>query len=211
MSAVVTPPPGIPADSVRRAVETVFARPEYEWAPAARPLHWLRAAWTRFVDWLSRLDTQHPLVYQLVFWVAVVVLIALLAHLALTAWRIYRSTVRPPEVTVPRVAGVRGTAEAHLARAEMLARTGHYTEALAYRFLALLLELDRSQVLSFHPAKTPAEYVQEVRLGAEGRASFAAVVAQLYSHVFGAAPCDAQEYRAFGATAGSVAQYAASR
>jgi Domain of unknown function (DUF4129) len=211
VSAVVTPPSGIPADSVRRAVEAVFARPEYEWAPTARPLHWLRESWNRFVDWLSRLDTQHPFVYRVLFWVAVVVLIVLLAHLALTAWRIYRSTVQPPGTSVPRVGRIGGTAEAHLARAESLAREGRYTEALAYRFLALLLELDQIHVLSFHPAKTPAEYVQEARLGADGRASFAGVVARLYNHVFGAAPCDAQEYRDFGAAAGSVAHHAASR
>jgi hypothetical protein len=207
----VTPAAPIPIDSVRRAVETVFARPEYEWAPTARPLHWLRDAWGRFVDWLGRLDLQHPLVYRLLFWVAVAVLIALLAHLALTAWRIYRSTVQPAGADVPRVERVRGLAAEHLARAEALARAGRYTEALAYRFLALLLELDRIQVLTFHPAKTPAEYVQEARLGADGRASFAGMVAQLYAHVFGAAPCDAQEYRAFGAAAGSVAHHAASR
>jgi hypothetical protein len=200
----------IPADSVRRAVETVFARPEYQWAPTARPLHWLHEAWSRFVAWLTRLDTQHPFVYRLTFWIAMAVLVGLLAHLAFTAWRIYRSTVALPADATPRLAPVRGEADRHLARAETLAREGRYTEALAHRFLALLLRLDRLKRVTFHPAKTPGEYVREARLDDEARASFANLVSLLYAHVFGAAPCDAQAYRSFGAVAGMVEQHAAS-
>lgn len=210
MTAVPAGAAAIPADSVRRAVATVFARPEYHWAPTARPLHWLRDLWDNFVTWLARLDSQHPVVYQLVFWLAVVVLLALLAHLAFAAWRIYRSTVAPPQGAARRVEPVRGGADQHLARAEMLAREARYTEALAHRFLALLLRLDRDRTLTFHPAKTPGEYVREVKLDAETRASFAGLVSLLYTYVFGAAPCDAQAYREFGATAGMVEEHAVS-
>jgi hypothetical protein len=209
VTSVVTLALGIPADSVRRAVEVVFARPAYQWVPMARPLHWFRSLWTRFVDWLNRLDSQHPVVYQVLFWGAVLLLFALLAHLAFSAWRIYRSTVAPPGGAAPRVASVTGGPDRQLARAEALAGEGRYTEALAHRFLALLLQLDGLHALSFHPAKTPAEYVREARLEEDGRASFAALVSQLYGHVFGAAPCDAQGYRDFGITAGVVAQRAA--
>jgi hypothetical protein len=201
--------PGIPADSVRRAVEAVFARPEYHWAPTARPLYWLRALWADFVNWLNRLDTTHPLVYRLIFWGAVSLLFALLAHLAFTAWRIYTATVAPSAGTMPPAAPVTGGPERALARAEALARDGRYTEALAHRFLALLLQLDQQHALTFHPAKTPAEYVREARLGDDGRASFAGLVSQLYRHVFGADPCDARAYRDFGVVAGVVSQRAA--
>lgn len=210
MIAVLFGPRNIPADSVRRAVATVFARPEYEWAPTTKPLHWLRHLWNGFVDWLGRLDSQHPLLYQVVFWAAVLVLIALLAHLGYTAWRIYRSTVATPTGPAQRVRPPAGGADQQLARAEALAREGRYTEALAHRFLGLLFQLDRLQALRFHPAKTPAEYMREAKLGAAGRVSFAELVAALYTHVFGAVPCDAQGYREFGAAAGTVVQHAAS-
>ena len=73
-----------------------------------------------------------------------------------------------------------------------------------HRFIALLLELDRADALTFHPSKTPAEYVREARLGATGRATLAGLVSRLYHHVFGAEPLDERGYREFGAAAGTV-------
>ncbi|MGE5745332.1 MAG: DUF4129 domain-containing protein [Gemmatimonadota bacterium] len=194
----------MPADSVRRAVREVFARPEYDWVQTARPLHWLRDLWMRFRAWLDAFATQHPLGAKLLFWAALLALIALLAHIGLTVWRIYRVTVQQPGGTgaapAPELLDSRG----HLARAESLARTGRYTEALAHRFIVLLLELDRADALTFHPSKTPAEYVREARLGATGRATMAGLVSRLYHHVFGAEPLDERGYREFGAAAGTL-------
>jgi len=195
----------IPSDSVQRAVREVFARPEYEWIETVRR-HWLRDLWLGFRDWLARFSAHHPTGARLLFWGALVLLIALLVHLGLTVWRIYRATVSPSGVVIPGVAPVLRDARGHLARAEALARDGRYTEALAHRFVALVLELDRRQALTFHPSKTPAEYAREARLRDAGQASFAGLVARLYRHVFGAEPCDEAEYRDFGATAGALLQ-----
>jgi hypothetical protein len=173
-----------------------------------RPLHLLRDLWLRFEEWLSRFGAQHPIGFQLLFWGAVLLLVALLVHFGWLAWRIYRSTVeRPgaPASGAPMLIDARG----HLERAEALARAGRYTEALAHRFIALLLELDRADAVTFHPSKTPAEYVREARLGAIGRASLSGLVTRLYHHVFGAEPCDERCYREFGATAGMVLQHVA--
>src|SRR5439155_4298789 len=68
-----------------------------------------------------------------------------------------------------------------------LARGGRYAEALAHRFLAVVLELDRLKALRFHTSKTPAEYVGEARLTDAGRATLAGLVAQLYQ--IGRASC----------------------
>ncbi|MGH7612621.1 MAG: DUF4129 domain-containing protein [Gemmatimonadales bacterium] len=201
-------PQGLPADSVSRAVQEVFARPEYSWVPGGRPLHLFRDLWFRFQEWLSRFDAQHPVAFQLLFWGAVLLLVALLVHLGWLAWRIYRSTVERPRASAPGAAML-VDARGHLHHAEALARAGRYTEALAHRFLALLLELDRADAVTFHPSKTPAEYVHEARLGTAGRDSLAGLVARLYHHVFGAQPCDEQCYRDFGATAGTVLQHVA--
>lgn len=203
-------PPEIPADSVRRAVREVFTRPEYRWVSGADPLHWLRELWNRVVEWLNRFTTQHPVDAKLVFWGALVLLLALLVHLGLMVWRIYRVTVRRPAPGTGGPLPPSLDAEAHLKRADALARAGRYTEALAHRFAALLLELDRADALKFHPSKTPAEYLLEARLPAEDRNVLAGLVARLYRHIFGAAPCDEQCYHDFGLMAGSVARHVAS-
>jgi len=196
----------IPSDSVQRAVREVFARPEYEWVEMIRR-HWLRDLWWGLRDWLARFSAQHPTGAKLLFWGALLLLITLLVHLGLTVWRIYRSTVAPTRAAAPGAAPVLFDARSHVARAEALARDGRYTEALAHRFIALVLELDRRQALTFHPSKTPAEYAREARLGDSGRASFTELVARLYRHVFGAEPVDEIEYRDFGATAAALLQH----
>lgn len=201
---------GAPADSIRRAVREVFLRPEYRWVPGEQPLHWLRDLWQRFVDWLNRLTTTHPVLAQFIFWGSLVLLITLLVHLGYTAWRIYRVTVERPSPGIPGALAAPLDARAHLERADALARAGRFTEALAHRFAALLLELDRRDALAFHPSKTPAEYVREARLTPEGRNALAGLVARLYSHVFGMAPCDELCYRDFGLMVGSVASDVAS-
>ncbi|MGH7538786.1 MAG: DUF4129 domain-containing protein [Gemmatimonadales bacterium] len=203
--------PAIPPDSLRRAVQEVFARPEYDWVQGERPLHWLRDLWIGLVEWLNRFSIQHPAGAKVLFWGALLALLALVVHLGLTVWRIYRATVARPGAGVPGAVTMLLDARRHLARAEELAQAGRYTEALAHRFVALLLDLDRAQVVTFHPAKTPAEYVREARLETSGRDSLAAIVRRLYRHVFGAEPCDEQGYREFGAAAGTVLQHVVSR
>jgi len=199
----------IPADSVRRVVREVFARPEYEWVETIRR-HWLRDLWWAFRDWLARFSAAHPTGARLLFWGALLLLIAILVHLGLTVWRIYRSTVAAPSAPVPGAPPVLLDARSHLARAEALASDGRYTEALAHRFIALVLELDRRKALTFHPSKTPAEYAREVRLGDAGQATFAGLVARLYRHVFGAEPVDEATYRDFGTTTGALLQHVVS-
>lgn len=187
----------------------VFARPDYEWLPTGRPLHWLRDLWERFRDWLDSFGAQHPVASALLFYGALLVLLGLLVHIGFTVWRIYRVTVRRPG-SVATPVPVRLDSRTHLERAEALARAGRYRDALAHRFVALLLELDRADALTFHPSKTPAEYVREARLGAAGRATLAGLVSRLYHHVFGAEPLDERGYREFGAAAGTLLQHVAS-
>src|SRR5206468_2981202 len=122
--------------------------------------------------------------------VLLVVLVALLAHLGYTAWRVYESTVRRVGPAASAGAPVLADARAHLTRADALARAGRYAEALGHRFIAVVLELERAKALKFHPSKTPAEYVAEARLDDTGKGLFASLVASLYRHLFGAEPVD---------------------
>ena len=188
----------MPADSVRRVVGEVFSRPEFQWVERRRVLGWLANLWYGLLDWIDRLATQHPVGYTIGLILIVVLVILLLSHITYVVWRIVRPGPRAVTAAARGGPGVIIDAAAHLARAAELARAGRFTEALAHRFLAAVLELERLKALRFHASKTPAEYVVEARLDAPGRASLAALVAQLYRHLFGAVPCAEPEYRAFG-------------
>jgi len=197
------------ADSVRRALEDVFARPEYVWEPRFSLGDWIREQALRLFDWIGRQQTAHPAAFKVVLGILIAVLVGLLLHMGYVVWRITRPTARTPAGPAP-VGGLRlEDARAHRRRADELARAGRYAEALGHRFVALLLELEQQRALTVHPSKTPAEYVGEARLDESGRASLADLVARLYRHVFGAVPCDASTYQAFGAAADAVFSHVA--
>lgn len=200
----------VPADSVQRAVREVFARPEYRWGKPGHLLQWLEYWWRKLLSAFASLDSGHPVLARVIFWIALVALLGVLVHFGLVAWRIYRATVRPPRAATTPTGMRLEDARAYRDRADAMARDGRFTDALAYRFIALLLELERSRALQFDPSKTPAEYIREARLDAEGRASFVVLVERLYRHVFGAEPCDAHTYYEFGAAAQGVTEHAAS-
>jgi hypothetical protein len=200
-------------DSVRRAVADVFARPEYHWAGEPGLLSWLRGLVHRLVDWLGAVQTGHPGAFAALRDILIVVLAALLAHIAYVVWRITRPTTRLGGGAGPgegRGIGVED-ARAHLARAEELAALGRFAEALAHRFMAVVLELDRRGALAFHPSKTPAEYAREVRLDPPQHASVGELVAHLYRHVFGGIPCSELEYREFALAADRLSGHVAAR
>ena len=190
---------------MRRVVGEVFARPEFQWLERRRIVSWLQSQWTALLDWLDRMASQHPVGYTIGLILIIVVVLLLATHIGYVVWRIVRPSAG--KAGSPAAGGALVLdADSHLARAAALAREGRYAEALGHRFLAVVLELERRNALRFHSSKTPAEYVGEARLDLSGRASFAALVAQLYRHLFGAVPCDREEYEAFGAVAQELAR-----
>ncbi|HEY7195059.1 MAG TPA: hypothetical protein VH439_15050 [Gemmatimonadales bacterium] len=186
---------------MRHVVGQVFARPEFQWVEQRHILSWLARQWHNLVDWMTRMAAAHPVGFDIGFALILFALAALLVHIGYVIWRIVRPGVRTGPHAAAATAGRVMDAAAHLAIAERLANSGHYTEALGHRFLALVLELDRRKALRFHVSKTPAEYVWEARLSEQGRASLADLVGTLYRYLFAAVPCDADGYAAFGATA----------
>lgn len=165
------------------------------------PLQWLTDLWNRFSNWVDRLDNAHPVVADLLFYGAVILLVVLLVHIGYTLWRVYRITTRVPDATARSAAGVPlQDARTHRARAEALAREGRYAEALAHRFAALICDLEEAKAVTVHPSKTPAEYAREARLDAAGRVTLAGLVARLYGHLFGGEPIDETGYREFAGT-----------
>ena len=168
--------------------------PQAPHAPAAAPAP------------VAAVPVHNPSRARWVVWTALA-LVVIVVHFAYVTWRIYRATVRPAEAGA--VAGLPAVAdpEAHRRLAAALARDGRYTEAMAHRFVALVLDLEGARALRYHPSKTPAEYVGEARLDQDGRATLAGLVARLYRHVFGAAPSDEREYFEFDAAAAGLEQH----
>lgn len=187
----------------------VFSRPEFgNWLNRRNPLIWLQEQLARFFDWLDRMSSSHPALYGVLFWSLVAVLVVLVVHIAYTLWVIYQRTTHPK--ADPRVPATPARASVSPARrAEALAREGRFTEALAWRFIALVRDLDARKVVQAKDSKTPAEYVAEARLDADGRATLAGLVGSLYRHLFGAEPCDAAGYAEFNEAAHSVMSHVA--
>lgn len=186
-------------------VAEVFSRPEYGWIEHRRVSSWLLRFWSNIVSWLDRLETQHPVVFNVGLTLVVVLLVVLLVHIGYVLWRIVQPAARTGQAATAITGGRVMDAAGHLKLAEELAAAGRYTEALGHRFLAVVLELDRRKALRFHASKTPAEYVSEARLSETARAALAGLVAQLYRHLFGAVPCDADDYQAFRVASQEVA------
>jgi hypothetical protein len=197
----------VPADSIRRALADVFARPKYRWTEGPTLGEWALDRWRLLQEWLQRLAAVNPALYRLVLGGLLLLLLLMCIHIAYVLWQVLRPSPVPPEVAAP--APLRHDARAARAQADALAAAGRYVEALAHRFVAALLELERVRAIAFHPAKTPAEYVGEARLDAPGRESFRLLVAGLYGHLFGARPCDARAYRAFGVAADELLRHVA--
>jgi uncharacterized protein DUF4129 len=196
---------GVPPDSLRALLRHVFAAREYQWrAPTALSLTWLTAWFERILAWLSALHETHPWRFYVVLGALTLVLIAIVAHLSYVVWRALRPSA-PAARTVGGAPPPALDAAWHLAEARRLSAASRYVEALGHRFVALVLELDRRRALSFHPSKTPAEYVVEARLTEPGREELAALVASLYRHVFGGDPCGQEEWRLFDGRAGALA------
>ncbi|HWA15949.1 MAG TPA: hypothetical protein VG817_05940, partial [Gemmatimonadales bacterium] len=156
---------GLPADSLRRVLDTVFAQPEYQWARPS-PFAILGRWWRALVEWLAGLESTQPGLYWFLFYLMLAVLLAILLHAVIVFSRTIRAAHRLSAADPPPLARRRGAAW-YREEALRLARMGRYPEAMQHDFLGLVLELDEQQVLRYHPSKTPGEYTREARMSGD--------------------------------------------
>lgn len=206
MSAPLQSPP---ADSLRAVLRRVYASPEYEWEEPRDPLGFVRELYTALLDWLEAFQESHPVAYLVFLAVLTGLLLGILAHFGYLMWQALRPRAVGEREVIQKVQRPRDAAW-HQEEAQRLVRDGRYTEALAHRFTALLLELDARKALVFHASKTPAEYVAEARLDEDGRSALTGLVGTLYGHLFGGAPCTLDEVQIFDRRAAELATYRAS-
>jgi len=202
-------PPQVAADSLRAALRAVFAGREYRWTEPSGPWPWLVQWWPRLLEWLDRLHVASPVRYYVLFGLLTLLLVAILGHVV---WVVRRSLrpAKPVRASGPGPGPVRDAAW-HRAEALRLSAAGRFAEALAHRFVSVVLDLDARRVVQFHPSKTPAEYAAEARLDEGGRSDLADLVASLYRHLFGGTPCDLEEWQRFDARAAGVGFRVAAR
>lgn len=182
--------PQIPApDSLRAVLNRVFEAPEYDWETPRHPLDWLTELRDRLQAWLADLQGAHPVAFAIFVIALTVLLILILVHMGYLAWRALHPEPAP-SAGAPAASPEARDARWHLAQSRGLAEEGRYSEALAHRFVALLLQMDAGSVLTFHPSKTPGEYLREARLAESDRQVFSGLISALYRHLFGGVACD---------------------
>ncbi len=176
----------VPPDSIRAALQEVFASGNYEWTARREPWALFRRLYSGLVSWLDVLQREHPVAYTVLLIFLVALLVTILVHFVYLIFRALRP--RAPESQAPsgRQTAVRDSGW-FLNEARRCEREGRYVESLALRFHALVLVLDGKRIVKFHPSMTPAEYVREARLDGAGRDGLQSVVLGLYGHVFGGA------------------------
>jgi hypothetical protein len=197
------------SEAIRDALEQIFRAPEYQWDRRRSVLD-VVSGWLRSVtDLLQRLSVDHPIGYYVLLGLLTAVLLAIIGHFGYVLWQVIKPQPEPAQRTAHK-GSVRRAPGWYLQQAHEAMLAGRYAEALGYRFRSLLLTLDRHRMLSFHPAKTPAEYVDEMKLDSDERNAFVTLVGTLYRHLFGAVSCTAVDVQQFDAAASGLERHAAS-
>jgi hypothetical protein len=87
------------------------------------------------------------------------------------------------------------TYEQLAARIAELVRSGAFREAVGLMMAALVLWLERGELLRFHPSKTNGEYVREYPPQRPGRGEFRQFAVALDAVTYGSGRCDGDDYR----------------
>lgn len=174
-------------DPLQAVLDSVFAAPAYQWQDRPDPFAFLRRWGNFLLDRLIGWGQEHPQAARLIAWTLLALLALLLARAILAVVRGFRAA--PGRSGEP--AALLRDSGWYRKEAERLAGEGRLPEAMQADFTALILELDRRQLLRFHPSKTPREYVGEARLAEPSRSELSELVWSLYRHLFAREPVTA--------------------
>lgn len=195
-------------DSLRAVIDTVLSRPDYHWTDAGPRTNWLVQAFRDLVGWLDGLRSSNPTLFTVIIWGLIALLVAILVHGGFVMYRTVRGAAAAPDRGLDRAPGVVRDEAWYRAEAGRLARAGRFAEAMQASFAALIRRLDAGEVVRYHPAKTPREYVREARLSEPDRGRFQWLVQRLYACAYAGDPCGPAEYqdwlRASGEASGAT-------
>lgn len=179
-------------DSLRAALDSVFAKPEYQWVRREDPFAAIKRMWSAAKQWFFDLQEAHPQAFDIALYVLAALMLAVVAHAAWSFFHTVQAAERRP-ATSGRGARPRDQ-QWYRAEADRLASASRYAEAIQADFLALVLALDARKVLRFHPSKTPAEYTRDAGMSPDARDDFGELVRRLYRYAFARSPCGPDEF-----------------
>lgn len=156
-----------PPEVIRRTAEEVIRRPDYDLTASSgdygslieRMLKLLRKLLRPFTEAFDALHAASPFLAWLLFVVLLLVLVALVVHIAYTfktALQGRRALARPPEVE-DRAATLPATWEE---KARAAAAEGDYLGAIRHLFRACLLRLEAARKGTFRRGATNREYLR---------------------------------------------------
>ncbi|MFI5235221.1 MAG: hypothetical protein ACHQXA_05865 [Gemmatimonadales bacterium] len=191
----------IPADTLRRVLDRVFADSAYAWHQVAvRPVpEWFRRVAAVFA-WFGRLwdrlmtatsDGWLPLPWLLV---ALVVLIVVHAVFRLSA---AARTAREGDLAGPIPGGWLRDAAWFDRQAETLAAGGRFGEAMLAAFHGAMLDLDGRGLVRYQASRTPNEFVRAAGLPDPERLRLRALVRDLYRAAFAGEAVPREAYGAW--------------
>jgi hypothetical protein len=196
------PPPAVDPEQVRRVVEEVLSRPEYE---PIRPSLVERVG-TWFAEMLGRLLESVGGGGDLVAWI--VILLVLGVALGLGGWLV--RSLRPDRPLADPLGGPVRKPEDWASDAELSERAGEWREALRCRYRALIAELAAAGLVEETPGRTTGEYLAEIRRELPEAAAPAAALSAAFDAVwYGNAPAGPGEVAALRADADEVRRRAA--
>lgn len=147
-----------PDDRVRRELERLFARPEFN--PPANDF-WMEVwRWlAQLFGWLGRLSGDNRPMFWIILLGCIALLALLLAHIV---WTLYRALyAEVGRATHDSLANERLRLSARFrGEADENARRGDFTAAIRCLFLSLVHYFDESGRLLFRPALTNREYLR---------------------------------------------------
>lgn len=181
-------------DSVRAALDSVFAQPAYRWDIPRDPFAFVGQAWNALREWIRAMEAQNPAAVRLLWWALLALLALILLHAAWVAVRTMRGAYAPDDSARPARALVPRNAAWYRREADRLASQGRFVEALQADFVRLVLELDARRIVHFHPSRTPNEYVGDPGLSPGARGALRTLVRGLYAYAFAGAPCGPTEF-----------------
>lgn len=184
---------GQAADSLRAVLDSVFAGRDYRWVVKRQAVGVLRQWLDALQAWLAGLRDAHPVGFGFFEAALIIVVVAILVHAGWVLTRAVRPSAEGAGGVIPSPSAQRDRAW-YRREADRLAAEGRFVEAIQADFLSLVLALDASRLVRFHPSKTPAEYAEEARLDGDGRAQLHALVRSLYGYAFARRPCGADEF-----------------
>lgn len=187
-------------------VREVFAAGKYDWSSQAEPnvlVRFVRDALRWIISFLfERLGPAAPAVVEVLGYLAIAAMIVIAA---LAAGGMIRRSGRGRRGGGAGAEGIEPRDAAwYRRRADALAAGGRFGEAVQAEFMALVLALDGQGVLSFHPAKTPAEYAAEAADRGIDQAGFRALVRLLYGYRFAGWPCGIDEFESWRSRAKAI-------